>query len=345
MSFILPRRGPPRAIALVIALSIAVTLIPAMASQAKEPGEAAPAKQMEQTEEQALLERAFELAVEARQSENPRWVTALAPRSRDSLDVYMAVVRDSKGQFYLFASPLEEAVVGAIVPRSDKRAAVKAWFLDGSSADAPVANELPWARIAAAPVCETVTTLAIGRVIYGLAETACKKYWGCAIIGLIVETMICSAEGGEPFRFNPALKSADWDNEATGESGVSNVDQCCGSPYYLVADIHIHANSCHPTDYPNGPRDHQSRVCHETNGIGQMQRRLVQWRISYFWPDETKTVRHMGCECTLITPAYVYKSVAVPPGERILGITAEEGFEFIGFHGTGSVIRYYHLTP
>jgi hypothetical protein len=326
---------------LIVAFSIAAGLMPAMASQATQPGEASPANQIEQTEQRALLERAFELAVEARGTENPRWVTTLTPRSKDGLDVYMAVVRDSKGQFYLFASPLEDAVLGTIVPRSDKRAAVKAWFLDGSSADGAVTNELPWARIAVGPVCEIAADLVIG----GIIKAVCTKFWTCAIVGSIVGVMICSAEGGEPFRFNPSLKSVDWDSEATGESGVSNVNQCCGSPYYLVVDVHIHANSCHPDDYPNGRREHVVRVCHETNGIGQKTRRLVQWRVSYFWPDGTKSVKYMGCECTLITPPYLYKTVAVPPGEYVLGVSSEEGFEFIGFHGTGSAIRYYHFTP
>lgn len=340
MSFILPRRGPPRAILLIVAFSMAAGLMPAMASQTKTP-EAAPANQIEQTEERALLDRALELAVEARGTENPRWVTALTPRSKDDLDVYMGVVRDSKGQFYVFASPLEKAVLGAIVPRSDKRASVKAWFLDGSAADAPVTNELPWARVSAGPICEISAGLVIDAIIYKV----CTKFWTCAIVGTLVGVMICSAENGEPFRFNPALKSADWDSEATGESSMSNVNQCCGSPYYLIADIHIHANSCHPDNYPNGRREHVVRVCHETDVSGQKTRRLVQWRVSYFWPDSTKTVKHMGCECTLITPPYVYKSVAVPPGEYVLGISVEEGFEFIGFHGTGSAIRFYHLTP
>lgn len=345
MTFILPRRGPPLTIVMVMVFSIAAALLPAMASQAKQPGRASAAttgdapEQIWQDKQRALLDRAFELAVEARRSENPRWVTTLAPKSKDGLEVFSAVVRDSKGQFYVFASPMEEAVLGAIVPRSDRKAVVKAWFLDGSSSDAPVGKTLPWVTMTVGPACDVVSK----GIAQAFKRYVCTKSIPCTIVTTLIDFMICGVEGAE-FRFNPALKSVDWDSEATGESGVSSASQCCGSPYYLVADIHIHANSCHPDDYPNGRREHIRRVCHETDVSGQKTRRQVQWRAAYFWPDGTKTERIYTCECTLLTPAYLYRTVDVDPGEHMLGVSVEEGFEFIGFQATGSAIRLYSLT-
>lgn len=298
----------------------------------------------------ASFEHVLGLALSSRGTESAKRTYSSRPMRSGGFSVTYRVMRDAKGPFYLFATNGATPAIGMI---NMKMTEATVWTLSGPTADAQIlsgpttsaitakdrAQLLKFDTAAGGVVCSIVASIVFGLIVSAVCPVSGPGLIACLGASGAAGHAVCSIEGGG------MAQSAHWYpnvGDPGNTSGISRQEQCCGSPYYLIADYWFEARSCLPTDYSPGIK----RQCHEINHTtGQQQSRQVAWRNTIYWPDNQVTTHYYTCTCTQLAPTMPARSVTVRRGATYgMAIEVTEGFDFIGYTGTGNLQRFYSLT-
>lgn len=243
-------------------------------------------------------------------------------------------VEDAAGRFYVFNVRHGDNRALGMIDVNQKQAEITTWALAANSPAAEVVSTTQVTQAVAAAECEDIA----GVVLSAAISYLCYLMGGeCTPFSDATSTVVAEYLCG-PGSHSQSVK---WDNN--GRS-LDEDTQCCGSPYYTVANVYIHARLCDPRSY--GTSLDIKRTCWEPQYY-QLQTRDVKLRVKLFQPDGSIQTNTYNCTCTLYAPPYVMHSNSVKPGNYILGVTVEEyspGFVLGPWIRTGHAERVEHFT-